>query len=125
MEKNILSIIIPVRNQPATLDELLTNLDAQPRPNGWEAEVIVVDNSSTDNTPEVIKSHDAMYLLETTLGPSVARNAGVAASRGDLLWFIDADALPLAEDFLLRIINTANLLGDFGGFGGTCELRLS
>ncbi len=118
MAKNILSIIIPVRNQPATLDELLTNLDAQPRPNGWEVEVIVVDNSSTDNTPEVIKRHDTTYLLETTLGPSVARNAGVAASRGDLLWFIDADAVPLADDFLVRIVSIANELGDFGGFGG-------
>ena len=113
-----LSIIIPVRNQPDTLDDLLTSLDAQVRPPGWQVEVICVDNNSTDETPDVIRRHRATYLLETGIGPSLARNSGVAASRGELLWFIDADAVPLADDFLVRIVATAEKLPDFAGFGG-------
>ena len=118
MPTRTLSIIIPVRNQPATLDELLSNLDGQQVPEGWAVEVVVVDNDSTDNTAEVIKQHNTVYLLETTLGPSIARNAGAAASVGELLWFMDADAVPLGDDFLQRLVITADELGDFGGFGG-------
>jgi glycosyltransferase involved in cell wall biosynthesis len=118
MSIRTLSIIIPVRNQPETLDELLTNLDAQPCPDGWQAQVICIDNNSTDHTPDIIRSHNATYLLETRLGPSIARNSGVAEASGELLWFIDADVVPLADDFIVRIIAAADELGDFGGFGG-------
>jgi GT2 family glycosyltransferase len=113
-----LSIIIPVRNQPETLDLLLSGLESQIIPEGWAVEVVCVDNNSTDHTAEVIKSHKALYVLETRLGPSIARNTGVAASSGDLLWFIDADAVPIGADFLQRLVATADELGDFGGFGG-------
>jgi len=119
------SIVIPVRNQPETLDELLSALAAQLLPQGWQAEVIVVDNNSTDHTPDVIRRHDAVYILETRLGPSVARNTGAAASVGELLWFIDADAVPLGNDFVGRLIEAANELGDFGGFGGPILLPAS
>jgi hypothetical protein len=118
MPVRTLSIIIPVRNQPATLDALLTILDAQPCPPGWQKEVICIDTNSADNTPEVIRRHDAVYLLETRLGPSIARNTGVAKSSGELLWFVDADVVPLADDFIVRIISAAAELGDFAGFGG-------
>ncbi len=118
MSVSTLSIVIPVRNQPETLDELLTSLDRQACPSGWQVEVICVDNNSTDDTPEVIRRHNATYLLETRLGPSVARNSGVAAATGELLWFIDADAVPLSDDFLVRIVETAARLENFAGFGG-------
>ena len=125
MTMKTLSIIIPVRNQPETLETLLTSLDAQVRPDGWTVEVICVDNDSTDATPDVIRRHDAVYLLETTLGPSVARNAGVAVSTGELVWFIDADAAPIGTDFLCKLVATADKLGDFGGFGGPILLPAS
>ncbi|MDP6437321.1 MAG: glycosyltransferase [Gammaproteobacteria bacterium] len=118
MTVRTLNIIIPVRNQPDTLDELLGSIERQACPAGWDVEVICVDNNSTDRTPDVIRSHNAVYLLETTLGPSVARNAGAANSTGELIWFIDADAAPLGDDFLQKIVTTADELGDFGGFGG-------
>ena len=118
MVARTLSIIIPVRNQPETLDDLLTGLDAQQVPEGWAVEVICVDNNSTDHTADVIRRHNTVYLLETTLGPSVARNSGAAASVGELLWFIDADAVPLGSDFIKKVVQTADELGDFGGFGG-------
>jgi glycosyltransferase involved in cell wall biosynthesis len=118
MPTRILSIVIPVRNQPETLDDLLTSLDGQQVPDGWAVEVVCVDNNSTDNTADVIRSHNTVYLLEPILGPSVARNSGAAASVGELLWFIDADAVPLGNDFIERLVQTAAELGDFGGFGG-------
>jgi glycosyltransferase involved in cell wall biosynthesis len=122
MTQKTISIIIPVRNQPATLGELLTALERQICPPGWQKEIVCVDNNSTDSTPDVIRQHDAVYLLETTQGPSIARNTGAAASTGELLWFIDADAVPLGTDFISRIVTTADELGDFGGFGGAILL---
>lgn len=118
MSPRTLSIVIPVRNQPETLEELLLRIEEQKIPAGWEIEVICVDNNSTDNTADVIKRHKTVYLLETKLGPSIARNSGVAASVGELLWFIDADAVPLGNDFIAKLLQTADELGDFGGFGG-------
>lgn len=118
MKPSILSIVIPVRNQPDTLSSLLKTLVSLQPPNGWDVEIICVDNASTDNTAEVIRGFSVTYLLEPRLGPSVARNTGAAASHGELLWFIDADAVPLGDDFLCRIVTTAAKLGDFGGFGG-------
>ena len=118
IKPNTLGIIIPVRNQPDTLDTLLSSLARQRTPDGWTVETICVDNNSTDHTPEIIRRHGATYLLETRLGPSIARNTGAAASAADLLWFIDADAFPLGDDFLVRLVEIAAGLGDFGGFGG-------
>ena len=118
MTRPTLSIVIPVRNQPETLDELLASLEEQVRPTDWDVEVICVDNNSTDHTADVIRKRGVTYILEERLGPSVARNTGAARAQGELIWFMDADAVPLGSDFLQKIIATAGELGDFGGFGG-------
>ncbi|MEC9375131.1 MAG: glycosyltransferase [Pseudomonadota bacterium] len=118
MTTHTLSIIIPVRNQPDTLDELLAKLDNQSCPEDCQVEIICVDNNSNDATPGVIKKYNAIYLLETRLGPSFARNSGAAISSGELLWFIDADAFPLTDDFIIQIFDASLNLDDFVGFGG-------
>lgn len=68
-----------------------------------EAEVIVVDNNSPDHTAEVV-SHSMKqlngtfvrirYLFEPRQGLSAARNAGIAASTGAIVAFLDDDAIP-------------------------------
>ncbi|MCO8243258.1 MULTISPECIES: glycosyltransferase [unclassified Haladaptatus] len=61
-------------------------------------EVLAVDNGSTDDTRDVIRSYEEQYpdlvqlLVEDEVqGPAAARNTGVAESEGSLLAFIDAD----------------------------------
>ena len=54
MTERCISAVIPVRNQPDTLDILLGSLIRQVLPEGWVHEVICVDNASTDHTPEVL-----------------------------------------------------------------------
>ena len=123
MTERCISAVIPVRNQPDTLDILLGSLIRQVLPEGWVHEVICVDNASTDQTPEVIASHTGVIgLREERLGPSFARNTGVAASKGELIFFIDSDANVIGDDFLARVIALAEGFGEFAFFGGPIVL---
>jgi glycosyltransferase involved in cell wall biosynthesis len=87
------SVIVPARDAAATLPALLDALAAQERP---PDEVIVVDDGSTDATPEIAGRHRVV----TTVvpgggdGPGAARNLGVARSTGEVLAFTDADCAP-------------------------------
>jgi dolichol-phosphate mannosyltransferase len=53
-----LSIVIPCHNEWGTIGTLLERVLAVRFPHGWEREVIVVDDGSTDGTPELIKEAD-------------------------------------------------------------------
>ncbi|MBC8355937.1 MAG: glycosyltransferase family 2 protein [Planctomycetes bacterium] len=74
-------------------------------------EVIVVDNASTDNTPEVIAAiaesadRPVRYVRETRQGPSAARNRGIAEASGEWLAFIDDDERA-DPDWLLELLAT-------------------
>ena len=85
------SVIVPAFNAAATLARALDSIAAQdPRP----AEVIVVDDASTDGTSEVAQSHPLrprLLRLPRNGGESMAMNAGIEAARGELIAFLDAD----------------------------------
>jgi glycosyltransferase involved in cell wall biosynthesis len=88
-----LSVIIPVFNGARFLPDSVRNVLAQ----GHEPlEIIVVDDGSTDDTPEVIRSFGDRVIsvrLEGNRGPAVARNAGIARARGSVIAFLDVDDL--------------------------------
>ena len=87
----LVSVIVPVRNGEAFLAEALESAFAQT----WEQlEVIVVDDGSTDGSAAIAASFPGVTLLtQAPQGTAGARNAAVAASRGELLAFLDADDL--------------------------------
>jgi len=99
------SVVIPTRNRRATLAALLDRVDPQATAAG--AEVVVVDNGSTDGTPELLRPLEAQGQLrvvrEPTPGATRARNAGARAARGDVLAFVDDDALP-ADGWLAALL---------------------
>lgn len=92
------SVIVPVLNGMPTVQALLEGLRSQDYPaDRWE--LIVVDNGSTDGTLEVLQQESEInsrmrVLHEQRKGPSAARNAGIEASRGEILAFIDSDCIP-------------------------------
>jgi glycosyltransferase involved in cell wall biosynthesis len=89
------SVIVPARDAEATLPALLAGLGKQTIPGGHE--VIVVDNGSRDATAAEAKRASvvtSVVVRPRGEGPGAARNAGVAASVGELLAFIDADCVP-------------------------------
>jgi len=87
------SIVVPVLNGAATIGDLLSAL-AQQRGAPAGCELIVVDNGSTDRTPEIARGFGATVLGEPTRGPAAARNRGLRHARGDIVVHLDADTLP-------------------------------
>jgi len=101
------SVIICTRNRAASLDRTLASLQEVTIPAGLSCEILVVDNGSTDQTAKVVRKYSAArippwYVLESEPGLSRARNAGVAASRGEIILFTDDDVVP-AQDWLERM----------------------
>jgi glycosyltransferase involved in cell wall biosynthesis len=98
----VLSVIVPVRNGVEFLPRSLGALRAS-MTGTWTWELVVVDDGSTDASADVAEAlADRVIRLPASLGPSAARNAGVAAARGRILVFVDADVC-VHSDALDRI----------------------
>ncbi len=102
----IFSVVIPVYNNPVDLKACLESLQSLDYEKG-RYEVIVVDNNSTDETPEVARSFGVNCLTESTLQSSyAARNTGIRAARGRLIAFTDSDC-QVDRNWLSNIENAA------------------
>ncbi len=86
----IVTIIIPCYNQGKFLGESIDSALKQTYPH---VQVIVVDDGSTDTTPEVARSYgDRIRLIrKENEGRAVARNTGILEAEGDWLLFLDSD----------------------------------
>lgn len=95
----MISVIIATRDRSALLKETLDAIELQDAP-GQPFELIVVDNASVDDTPDVVAAagrrmpFDVKYLYEGRPGKSNALNTAVARARGDIMVFTDDDVLP-------------------------------
>lgn len=90
-----LSVVIPARNEAATIARQLGALTDQHWDGSWE--IVVVDNGSTDATPQIVeehaRTHPRVRLVRATerAGLNYARNVGIEASRGRSFALCDAD----------------------------------
>jgi glycosyltransferase involved in cell wall biosynthesis len=97
---DLVSVIIPAFNAAATIDETLRSARGQTHAN---LEIIVVDDSSTDATPDIVDKHaqedDRVRLLRQPAngGPSAARNRAIELSQGAYIAPLDADDLWRAD----------------------------
>ena len=92
MSSPIVSVIIPTYNRAGLIQEALESVLRQ---TFKDYEIIVVDDGSTDNTPEVLKPyrHRIRYVHQENQGISAARNWGILLSRGAYIAFLDSDDL--------------------------------
>lgn len=84
------SAVIPAWNAAETIGRALDSILAQT----WgEVEIVVVDDGSTDDTPQLIARDysQVKLIIQENSGPCVARNKGAFASSGELIAFLDSD----------------------------------
>lgn len=97
-----ISIVIPAFNEERLLGESLREVRRAMEvfaERGWESELIVCDNNSTDRTPKIAREAGAHVVFEPVNQIARARNAGAAAATGDWFIFVDADSHPSRELF--------------------------
>ena len=92
MSEPLVSCIVPAFNSGRYIGEALDSILAQTYS---KIEIIVCDDGSTDDTRAIVARYGdrVEYLKQETLGPAATRNLGVAAAKGALLAFLDADDL--------------------------------
>src|SRR5947199_10327932 len=96
------SIVVPAFNEEKLLAQSLGAMrtaSAAFTKRGWEVELIVCDNNSTDRTAAIAREAGASVVFEPLNQISRARNAGAAQARGDWIVFVDADSWPTPELF--------------------------
>jgi glycosyltransferase involved in cell wall biosynthesis len=90
-----LSVVVCTRNRAASLARTLDSLARTEPPRRADWQVVVIDNGSSDDTPQVIERFRVRLPLHASFEPrpgiAHARNAGVAASDGDYLVWTDDD----------------------------------
>ncbi len=97
-----ISIIVPAFNEGRLLGESLAQMKLAAgvfARRGWDHELIVCDNNSTDLTAEIARAAGATVVFEPVNQIARARNRGAAAATGNWLVFVDADSHPGAELF--------------------------
>jgi mycofactocin system glycosyltransferase len=92
------SIVIPVKDRAEDLRTCLASIQALDYPQD-RLEVVVVDDGSSDPTPEVAREFGATLIASGAVGggPALARNRGAAIAGGEILAFIDSDCAAAAD----------------------------
>jgi glycosyltransferase involved in cell wall biosynthesis len=87
----VISFIIPAFNEELELTATLAAIQAAASRAARPYEIIVVDDASTDATPEIAARAGAKVISINRRQIAAARNAGARAAQGEYLFFIDAD----------------------------------
>ncbi len=139
----IFSVVIPVYNDPV-VSKCLTALFLCPIPSGWEMEVIVVDDGSSQFVFDSVRPFSVQYIRIPHSGQAHARNRGIQEARGDVVACLDSDCIPDTSwvreavqsiqnvDVVAgRISHTQTMVGNvisishFGAFSGPFPRRVS
>jgi glycosyltransferase involved in cell wall biosynthesis len=96
------TVVIPTYNRAWSLAEAVDSVLSQ---ESRDFELIVVDDGSADGTPGLLKGYgDAIRVLrQDNRGVSAARNAGIAAGRGELIAFLDSDDIWLPGKLKVQV----------------------
>lgn len=96
MKDGLVSIVMPAYNSEKYIGETIESVLAQTYQN-WE--LLIVDDCSTDNTPNIVRSYLAKdsrvkyYRLSQNLGAAAARNKAMYEATGEYMAFLDSDDL--------------------------------
>ena len=116
MDKPAISVIVNTYNRAATLENALMGLSGL---NYSNFEVVVVNGPSTDQTEEIAErwAHFIKVVRCNVANLAISRNVGIAAAAGDIIAFLDDDAIPHPQWLSrLSIAYADELVGAVGGF---------
>jgi GT2 family glycosyltransferase len=108
-----ISVLVCTYNGGATLAETCTAISRLEYPN---TEVIVVDDGSTDDSADIARRHGFRVISTENRGLSSARNTGLDAATGEIVAYIDDDAMP--DPHWLTYLALAFTSTDFVAVGG-------
>ena len=107
LQSELVSVIVPVYNRAKLVTRAIDSVLKQSRP---PLEIIVVDDGSTDETPDVLRQYGSKIKIirQAHRGVSAARNRGIRSARGQWIALLDSDdewlpkKLAMAEEFHRR-----------------------
>lgn len=106
----MISVIIPVLNESQTIGSVVEFARRDPR----VSEVIVVDDGSIDETPDLARAAGARVITSTLLGKGASMEDGMWAAGNDVLLYLDGDLQGLRDDLVSAM--TAPILGGQADF---------
>lgn len=121
------SVVVTTWNRAVALTNCLASLKAQDYPLD-RFETLVVDDGSTDGTPEVVcqfqdrNPPEIRYIRQKHTGPNAARNAGIAVAKGDPICFVDDD-VEVPPRWLRDLVAGVLRHPEAGAVGGPIRVR--
>src|SRR5213592_4895899 len=89
----MISFIVPAHNEQASLGRTLEAIHKAARAVGQPYEIIVVDDASTDATPEIAAQNNARVVSVNHRQIAATRNSGARAAQGERFFFVDAETI--------------------------------
>jgi len=115
------SLIIPAYNAEKTISICLESALKQSAPSK-SYEIIVVDDGSTDRTPEIVKKFPVKLIKQKNQGPAVAINNGAKEASGEIVIFTDSDC-ELHAEFIKNILSPFEDDPEIVGVQGSYKTR--
>ncbi|MFX1442889.1 MAG: glycosyltransferase [Promethearchaeota archaeon] len=119
------SIVIPIKNRGKFLPSLIKNLSDLNYPN---YEIIIVDDSSTDNTTDLLQQFAIKsILLKKSVGSAQARNIGIKQAKHDIIALTDSDCL-VSKNWLKDLVPYLENYDAVGGnviYSDKAEMKLN
>ena len=112
----LLSFVIPAYNVSDKIELCLKSIGNIPL-NKNDYEIIIIDDSSIDNTVEVAETflqvHGFTYRLirQKKAGQASARNTGIGVAKGKYIWMVDSDDQIIADHEIFEVLDSGQ---DFG-----------